>query len=467
MPTTSSPKSDAAASPVSTSHRIQSFSSVRTDWVVVLLPIALGISTFSGAASLLALGVLGLAAIARRTQLRRSMQAGPFTLLVASAAVVLTRPGPNSSLVFFVFLVLVALLVIQLVITVDARVLIASLIDGAGVYLIVNVLGLMAGLRSPSAGDRIAYSELNGFVRTIFPFSYSLDAPPTIASVYVAAAAFLLFDRGWIRRSFRLACFVAAFAVLSQAGDRTSLLVAVILPVMVFCIPLISRWLAQAVTLFASVSALFLPSIMSSVALVAGPFLSFIAPGRVVRSMDITSLSGRDFIWRNSINYWINDIDGIQNRLLGFGIEGQYRSGASRAYADWMVGTVRDPLHVSVHNSFLQQLFDGGLAGWLLLTLAIFWASVRLARRKRDWGPQGVAAIVAIVALLVNAMTQVSIAPGIAQPGFWLLVVLVGVCCQTPGREDAQTGASRQQPMLREPESLAASERSQSAAARP
>ena len=443
MPTTSSPKPDAAAESLVRSHHLQTVSPVQTDWVVVLLPTALGISTFSGKASLLALGVLGLVAIARRTQPRQSIQAGPFFLLVASAGIVLTRPEPNSGLVLFVLL---ALLVIQLVLTVDARALIASLIDGAGVYLIVDVFGYMAGLRSPTAGDRIAYLENSGFVRTIFPFSGSMDVAPTIASVYVVAAAFLLLDRGWIRRSFRLAGFVAAFVILMLGGDRTSLLAAVVLPVVVFCAPFITRWLAQVVTLFASVSALLLPSIISALESVAVPFLSLIAPDRAVRSTDISSLSGRDYVWRNSINYWMNRVDGIQDRLIGFGQQGHYRSGASLTYADWMAGTLRSPEYASTHNSFLQQLFDGGLAGWLLLTLAIFWASVRLARRRRDWGRQGVAAIVAIVALLVNAMTQVSIAPSFAQPGFWLLVVLVGVACQTPSREDAQTGASAQQP---------------------
>jgi hypothetical protein len=404
------------------------------DWVVVLLPTALALRTFSATASLLALVLLSFAALVRRTQ-RRSIQGGPFLLLVASVGIVLTRPEPTSQLVFFI---LVALLVIRLVMTVDARAIIASLIDGAGVYLVVNVLAYyVLGLRAARAADRIGdFVQSSGFVRTIFPLSWSLEVAPEIASVYVGAATFLILERGGVRRAFRLACFVAAFIVLSQAGARTALFAAIALPVVIICLPPIIRWIAPTLTLLASVSALFLPSIVSSVQSIAIPFLSFISPSRDLRRGEITSLSNRDFIWTRSINYWTNRIHGTYEELLGFGQNGQYRSGASMTYAEALARTVRHPELATMHNSFLQQLFDGGLAGWLALTLAIFWASVRLSRRRRDWGNQGVAAIVAMVALLVNAMTQVTIAPGAPYEGFWLLVVLVGVSCQSPNRED-------------------------------
>jgi hypothetical protein len=340
------------------------------------------------------------------------------------------------------------------VITVDARAIIASLIDGAGVYLVVNVLAYMIGLRATRAADRIGdYIQSTGFVRTIFPLSWSLEVAPTIASVYVGAAAFLILERGRIRRAFRLACFVAAFIVLSQAGARTALFAAIALPVVLICLPFITRWIAPAVTLLASVSALCLPSIVSSLQYIATPFLSFIAPGRDLRRGDIVSLSNRDFIWTRSINYWTSRIDGTYEQLLGFGQDGQYRSGASMTYARALAGTVRHPELATMHNSFLQQLFDGGLAGWLLLTLAIFWASVRLSRRRRDWGPQGVAAIAAMVTLLVNAMTQVTIAPGAPFEAFWLLVVLVGVACQSPTSEGAERGPSGRRQMRYQPRS--------------
>lgn len=144
------------------------------------------------------------------------------------------------------------------------------------------------------------------------------------------------------------------------------------------------------------------------------------------------------------MNYWTNSIDGTFDHLIGFGQDGQYTSGVSMTYAESLAGTVRNSQYASLHNSFLQQLFDGGILGWGLLTLAIVWAGVRYARHRPNWGTQGVAAILALSALVVNGMTQVTIAPGFAQESFWLLMVLVGVACQSQkgiGEEAQQPGA--------------------------
>lgn len=351
-------------------------------------------------------------------------------VLIASAAIVLVRPEqPRGHLIIFILL---CVLLLRLLITVDARVILASIIDGAGLYLVVNVIGYMAGIQSIGAADRIGgYIESSGFVRAIFPLSRSLDIAPAIASLYVAAAAFLILERGWIRRWFRLACFAAAFIVVSEAGARTALFTAVALPLIVFFVPFITRWLVQFMAVFASVSALFLTTIVSSIQSVAVPVLIAIAPSRDTRLGEIASLNNRDLIWTRSLNYWTNSIDGTFDQLIGFGQNGQYFSGASMTYADALAGTVRNSQYASLHNSFLQQLYDGGLVGWALLTLAIFWAGVRLSRRRRAWGTQGIAAIVAICALLINGLTQVTIAPGFGQECFWLLTVLVAAACQS------------------------------------
>jgi O-antigen ligase len=88
-----------------------------------------------------------------------------------------------------------------------------------------------------------------------------------------------------------------------------------------------------------------------------------------------------------------------------------------------------------VHNSFLQQLFDGGLVGWILLALAIYWSCSLLAKRQRDWGNRAVIALVAMAVLLLSGITEVSLAPGAAQDTFWLLLILVGVACQASGTQ--------------------------------
>ena len=140
------------------------------DWAIVLLPTVLAIRTFSAAASLLFLGLLCFSVYARRTQLRLPIQPGPSLLLVAASVIVLLRPQPTGHFIFFV---LVSILVARLVITVKPRVIIASIIDGAGLYLVVNVLAYMLGLRAARAGDRIGdYVQSSGFVSGFFSSTF-------------------------------------------------------------------------------------------------------------------------------------------------------------------------------------------------------------------------------------------------------------------------------------------------------
>ncbi|WP_284228771.1 O-antigen ligase family protein [Mycobacterium antarcticum] len=388
------------------------------------------IRTFSTTAALLALGLLGFTAYARKANLTSTIQAGPFFLLIGSTILVLTRPAPTGDFLFFALLVA---LIVRLVMTINAGAIIASLVDGAGIYLALNVASYAAGVRSPGAADRIGdIRDSGGTLRILFPFSPSLEIAPTIASFYIGAAAFLVFQRGWRRRSLRLVGFAAAFAVIVQGGNRTALFAAVALPIAVILFPFIARWVGILVTVFASVSALVLPAIAALVQPTLLAFLSFIAPERTTRAADVGTLNNRSIIWRKSTEYWMNWVDGEFNWLFGFGQQGQYRSGASMSYAQALSSTVRHPELASMHNSFLQQLFDGGVIGWLLLTLAILWANVRLSRYRTRWGAAGLAAIVAMVTLLLNSMTQVSIAPGSSQDSFWLLVILIGVACQSP-----------------------------------
>jgi hypothetical protein len=400
------------------------------DWLIMVVPTALAMVTFRSTLALVALGLLTAVAFLRKTNVTRSIRPGPFVSLVAAAVIVLSRSEHLLTLALFSIL---ALLVARLVTTVDARVIIASLIDGAGVYLAVNVIAYMAGIRSPGAQDRIGgYIETSGLVRTIFPLAGALEVTPSIAAVYIGAAVFLLREEGWTRRFYRLAFFLAAFVVLTEAGARTAIFAAIALPILVMLLPFVTRWLAPAMAGFASVAPFILPAVMAALQSIAIPVIAYIAPGRDVQSgQDITTLMGRQSIWSNSIAYWLDHVDGTSERLLGFGQNGQYLSGASLTYSDLLIGTVRHPEQASLHNSFLQQLFDGGIVGWLLLTVGIIWASVRLSRNRRRWGSEGVAAIVALVALLVNSLTQISIAPGGAQVSFWILVFLVGVACQS------------------------------------
>ncbi|MBI3216037.1 MAG: O-antigen ligase family protein [Mycobacterium sp.] len=401
---------------------------LNVDWVVVLLPTALAIRTVSGKGSLLLLGLLVVTAFARKPDGRFRLQAGPLVLLLASSAIVFSRPAYFATVLTFL---IVAVLVVRLVTTVDARKIIASLVDGCGLYLLVNVLGHAAGLQSPASNVRIGgLVESSGFVRTIYPFTFSINTPPIIAAVYVACCIFLMLEAGWIRRFMRLVCLASAIIILVGAGTRAPIAVAVGLAVIVICFPFTTRWLGQLTVALSAASAFILPAVITSIQFIIAPLMS-LTPGRQNQAGSISSINGRDRIWSQAINYWVERVNDLPQMMFGFGVNGQYRSGASLSYSEGLSTIVRNPEFAYTHNSFLQQLFDGGVVGWILLVAAVFWASRRLAQRVRGWGFHGLIAVLALAVLVLSGMTEVSLAPGVSQDTFWLLLVLVGVSCQT------------------------------------
>ena len=220
-------------------HSVLTAVGAQPDWIVVLLPTALAIRPFNAKASLLVIGLLVIIAFIRKPDGRFRIQMGPLLLLFGSSAIVFSRPANIEPLLIFL---LVAALVIRLVMTSDARKIIASLIDGCGLYLLANVLFYAAGLQSPAAADRIGgLAESTGFVRIIYPLTSALNTPPTIAAIYVVASVFLIIERGWLRRLLRLICLTAAILVLLSAGTRGPLAAAVVLALIVICFPFITR----------------------------------------------------------------------------------------------------------------------------------------------------------------------------------------------------------------------------------
>jgi len=424
---------------LSANHR-PGLSSGEINWCVLLLPIVLGIRSFSQLLALLCVAALAIATLVTAPVKQHSLRLGPLVLLAVSAAMVYVRSESRYIELFFIIWLFI---VVRLAAAVDARVIIASLFDGIGLYLILNVVGYAGGLRSPNQGDRIGgIVEATGFIRRIYPFSSSLDAVPTIAAAYVAALIFFLRDPNSTRRNFRLVGAFAAANVLYGSGARTGLVVAVFLPIVVVVLPSVIRWMAQASTVFASISVLIVPAISRAVAFIFVPIVSILTPNRTASATNVASLSNRDIIWSRSINYWFEYVPDAGNQLFGFGQNGQYLSGASRTYRSLLLSVTRYPELGSVHNSFLQQLYDGGLIGLILLVIAIFWTANRLSRGVREWGSAGIGLIVLLSAFLLAGIPQVSLAPGFSQEAFWLLTVVVAVSCQCPSSCDSDSKQS-------------------------
>lgn len=402
----------------------------KPDWVVLALPTVLAVHIFSVNATLILLSLLLGVSLFRKPDGKFPVAIGPFLLLSIAFAIVITRSEGH-------FLVLTSLLILMLSLrlsmTIDARRLIASLIDGCGIYLAVNLIFNSAGIRSPLSTQRFtSLTESTGFTRTTFPLSGSINSASIVAAVYLVGIIYLLSEAGWLRRALRIAGTASAILIIIGAGSRTALAITVALSCIALFLPFASRWIGQASSILSAVSAFTLPSVADSFEFLITPLIS-LNPGRETTEAGIVSFQGRAQIWDSSIKYWNERINDIPDILLGFGQGGQYRSGASLTYISIVRGLSVTPERIHVHNSFLQQMFDGGVLGWLCMALAVYWASVRLSNRRRDWGRWGMSAIFALTVILLCSVTEASSAPGIFEESSWIMVALVGIACQTNG----------------------------------
>lgn len=417
---------------------------MRTDWWVMALPTVLALRNIYAPATVGILMIMIVAMFAQNRRITRTLAPGPLIVLGAATGVVFSNPEPGSGALFSLLAVALAVLVIVwAVLTVDARTVISSLVDGVGVYALVNVVGYAAGLRSLGADARIGgLNESTGFTRIIYPLAVSLEEPPIIASVFIVAVPFLLLAEKR-RRPFRLACLLAAGLIAVTAASRTSMFIAATLPVIGLLLPVTLRWMAPLTALFASISAVVLPNITKASEATLAPILAFLTPGRTTRAGDIASLSKRDIIWSKSIDFWVDHVRDLHSQILGFGQTGQFRSGVSIGYSELLSGATRYSRRGTLHNTFLQQLFDGGVAGWLLLAVAFVWTGIRFSHRLPDWGAQAKAAVLAVSALMLGSTSGATLAPGFLSTTFMVMVFLVAIACQLPA---ADQSALQQEP---------------------
>lgn len=411
----------------------------RPDWIIVILLTATTLRPFNARATVLIVAGLVVAAFMRKSPNRFELRPAPLALIFVSSLIVLSRPANVAQ---SVILLLVGLLVVRLVMTVDARTIFTSMVDSCGLYLIANVACNAAGLQSPVGNDRIGgIVESSGFVRTIYPLTSSTNIAPIIAAVYVATFIFVFRDTGFVRRLLRIACLAAAVVILVGAGTRTPMGIAVALSICVICFPHATRWLGQASVALAAVSAFVLPQLIESIKFLIAPLL-LLSPGRGAQSESLGSLNGRDTIWAHSIKYWSDSVNDFLPMIFGYGVNGQASSGASLEYSRQFEGILRYPELASVHNSFLQQLFDGGIVGWSLLIAAVYWSAVRISRRRTEPGHWSDGAIVALAVLMLGGMTEVSAVPGPGQEGFLLLLFVVGIASQADKSPSSQGSGS-------------------------
>lgn len=413
----------------------------RPDWVLVALPTALAVhNLYTGpggmlvtVAFILIVGLPVLIAFMRQTGSDYQLAAGPLVALFGSSFIVLTRPtGIYNVLVFL----LVGALAIQLARTVYGPRMISSLFDGVGVYALVSVLLYGAGIRSAteSEGWRL-YLDTDGVNRIIFPLDRSLNLPPILAAMYISAFYLMIREPGRWRRVLRTICLIAAVLVLIGSGARVPAFLALVVPLAIIVVPAIARWIAPLSVAFAACSAVILPRLIASTETVLSPLVALVSDRPATQGKALAALNGRDYVWEKSLTYWQEEVHGLINIMFGYGMQGHYRSGVSLTYYRLLSHViVHDPDKlISVHNSFLQQLFDGGLVGFGLLAIALFWASVRISSKFTTWGNCSAGAAVMLSVIALCSTTEILLHQSAIT--YWLVIILVAVACQQSGTD--------------------------------
>lgn len=401
-------------------------------WDVFLLPIVVGIAPVNTLAALVALVPL-LCVSAHRLSHRRWNLALPlpFVLMLLASVPVLLRS--DATLLWLGGGVILVALFIAMADFIPTRQVVTSLVDGLGLYLILNVAGYLVGITSSIAALRAISRSVTGGpfgLRVLFPFASNAEAPSIAAALFVVAT---LGVRGGPRdrRLLRIGGLAAAGFVALGANYRAPMVAGAIVLVMIRLAP-------KALTLatgVVAVAALTLPFTYSSVRHVSDPAIGAVVSvvpylERVEERGSTGSLTGRDRVWVQAVRYWQLRTPMVE-KAIGWGNNGQVKSGASSSYAPLLRGAVRDPTNATVHNSGLQQVFDAGLFGFMALLGAILLA----LRRWRSLGDPGLVSIALVMTICIVAATDVGLVPGRVDVSFIVLAVLLGAM-RRPEAED-------------------------------
>lgn len=400
----------------------------RRAWPIALMPLVLSTGILESRLPVVLLALIAVGAFAVRPRYQGQLSAGPILLLLVASALVMSRPTDIWQLATFVLALVVMLRVIR---TFPRASVVSSLVDGIGLLLVANVAAYVAGFHTDVQDGRIGgLIEASGFERAFFPLSPSLNLAPTIAMIFLVGLVFLVTEESWLRRAFRLVAALAAIYILVSTGTRGPLALAVLIPVVAILVPRTVQRLVPVAAILTSVSALVLPWTLSALSSVAAP-LAEIGGVRTVSDSPLGQLNGRQYIWSQSIDYWLHGDHDAAAKIFGYGVGGQFTSGASLSYQELLVGVAQRPELATSHNSLLQQLFDGGVVGWLCLSVAMIWTAIRLARTWHGGEAHGLAGALMLLAVMLSSMTESSMAPAYLSHTFYILLILVGVASQS------------------------------------
>jgi hypothetical protein len=323
-----------------------------------------------------------------------------------------------------------------------------SLLAGLVFYLVVNVLGWMAGI-TPPLGRKLESLLLTSspfFNRRIaFPFSSSINEIPYLAAAVLVAVVAMISIRRRPRWYQWLGAAAAVFVLLA-ANNRSSIGFAVFLGSALLLASRATRFVAPYVV-GTALLAPFLVGLANPLIILIFSKLpeNFIARGGSSANTP-ESFEGRQLVWAGMSRFWT---DGLPDHLpaasslfFGFGADGHVKSGAYLLIPRSGSLFLLDRSYLHAHNSILQGLLDVGLIGATMLWAVAVLIVYRYGRDADLLPIFGVAVMVAMAGVFEPMLD-----PGFSFVPVYVLLYLASFAPASVGAHNQQN--RRAAPMLR------------------
>jgi hypothetical protein len=276
---------------------------------------------------------------------------------------------------------------------VESRRLKASIFLSIWIYILVNVAMYLIGVRAldTKLQDLFGFSESIGTVgtlemigieaeRVVFPMADGIGSFANAAGLSIVSAAAMLDVRGGKLKSLLLpfiVILISTFAVI-MTDSRSTIISSFIIVFAYFTLRLSLFHKFFPLLPYVSVSLLLSTLIIVTLTIIYPLDESF---GFLARNSTQDVLSNRKFIWLAGFA----DLNNFSiSHLVGFGIYGQVSSGISRIYSIISSARLSSAETTSLHNFFLQSIYDTGYLG-LTAYIAVFFIAIKCLSNQPEF----------------------------------------------------------------------------------
>ena len=272
-------------------------------------------------------------------------------------------------------------------------------------FLIINLAFYIVGVRGDTqfinSGD-FGTAKLLSIIgihhdRILFPFTPGLTVFGVLAGASFSNSVISLAEKTGTKKYNILIFILSSFSLL-LADARGSIMCVFFALLIYFLLTRyrisIARYLVAPLTFF------FILVILIMVVLSNNNLISDLSRGGGL-------LSGREFIWLYVFNY-LSEMDPIM--WIGHGFMGHFKSGVSYDYS-YLFNTWGNPELATLHNTFLQNMFDVGIIGLTVLVVILQITVNSAIKNKSFYKEYSVKIIMLILYLELSGATESCISP--------------------------------------------------------